>query len=291
MGTNSRRARGAVRSSPRKASDKADSGARLSADEKSDVADKLPPRVQVLHATIRKQGETELRRSAAALGWSALAAGLSMGFSMLARALLHAHLSDAPSRFLVENLGYTVGFIIVILARQQLFTENTMTAVLPMMMRPGWQAMLRLLRLWGIVLVGNLLGVAVFAYGVGHMQLFDSSLHATMLELGENVMRNSAWQMFTKGIVAGWLIATMVWLVPAADTAKVAIIALMTYLIGVGGFTHIIVGSAEVLFLVFDGHLPFVDYAVTFAAPTLLGNIVGGSVIFALISHAQVRSE
>ncbi len=214
-----------------------------------------------------------------------------MGFSMLARALLLAHLPDAPASFLVENLGYTVGFLIVILARQQLFTENTMTAVLPMMTNPGWLALSRLLRLWSVVLVGNLVGVAVFAYVAGHLQLHDDEVRAAMVSLGEHIMHNSAMQMFTKGIVAGWLIATMVWLVPAAGNAKAMIIVLMTYLIGIGGFTHIIVGSTEVLFLVFDGRLPFADYLLVFALPTLAGNVVGGSLIFALISHAQVRSD
>lgn len=264
---------------------------KLTANERSDVESKLPPRVQVLHETIRVQGKFELERSAAALAWSALAAGLSMGFSMLARGLLQAYLPDAPWRFLIENLGYTVGFLIVILARQQLFTENTMTAVLPMMAHPRWSALASLLRLWSVVLLGNLVGVALFAYGIGHMQLFDAHVHETLIALGEHVMRNSAWQMFTKGIVAGWLIATMVWLVPAAETAKVLVIALMTYLIGIGGFTHIIVGSTEVLFLVFAGRIALLDYVFTFALPTLFGNIVGGSLMFALIAHAQVRSE
>ena len=263
----------------------------LSRDEKRDVEESMPPRVQVLHEIIRKQGKTELERSIAALGWSSLAAGLSMGFSMLARALLKAHLPEASVWFLVENLGYTIGFLIVILARQQLFTENTITAVLPLMTVPSRLYFMKLLRLWGVVLIGNLIGVGLFAYGVGHMQVIDEPVRKTIIELGLHVMQNSPWQMFSKGIVAGWLIATMVWLMPAAGTSKVMIVLLMTYLIGIGGFTHIIVGSTEILFLVFDGRMTFPGYMTDFALPTLLGNLVGGSAIFALISHAQVRSD
>lgn len=109
--------------------------------------------------------------------------------------------------------------------------------------------------------------------------------------LGVEVMHNSATQMFTKGVVAGWLIATMVWLIPAVPESRVLVIAIMTWMIGVGGFTHIVVGSTEVLYLVFDGQLAFGHYLWPFALPTLAGNIVGGSLIFALISHAQVRSD
>lgn len=263
----------------------------LTHDEQEDVEESLPPRVQVLHETIRQQGKSELERAVAALGWSALAAGFSMGFSMLARALLMAYLPEAPGWFLVENLGYTIGFLIVILARQQLFTENTITAVLPVMTMPSVDYFSKLFRLWGIVLIGNLIGVGLFAYGVGHMQIIEEPVRKSIVELGLHIMHNTPWQMFTKGIVAGWLIATMVWLLPAAQTSKVMVIVLMTYLIGIGGFTHIIVGSTEVLFLVFDGRLPLSAYVTDFALPTLFGNVVGGSVIFALISHAQVRTD
>jgi formate/nitrite transporter FocA (FNT family) len=263
----------------------------LSAGERRDVKDKQPPRVQVLHETIRREGDAELARSAAALAWSALAAGLSMGFSALIPALLRAALPEAPWRGLVSGLGYPVGFLIVILARQQLFTENTLTAVLPVMSDPGWRRLGQLLRLWGIVLAGNLAGVAVFAWAMGRMPVLDAATHRELLAMGRELMANSGGQMFTKGIIAGWLIATMVWMVPAAANARALVILLLTWLIAIGGFTHIIVGSAEVSYLVFHGGLPLWVAVRDFSLPVLAGNVVGGSVMFALISHAQVRSD
>ena len=97
--------------------------------------------------------------------------------------------------------------------------------------------------------------------------------------------------MFAKGIISGWMIATMVWMIPSMESAKLWIIILITYLMALGDFTHIVVGSAEVSYLVFAGELPWRDFWMVFAGPTLAGNIIGGSFIFALISHAQVRSE
>jgi formate/nitrite transporter FocA (FNT family) len=214
-----------------------------------------------------------------------------MGFSMLARALLHRHLPEFEGRFLIESLGYAAGFLIVIVSRQQLFTENTMTAMLPLMSRPSAGKLMALLRLWSIVLLGNLVGTALFAYGLIHLQQFDAPTFQAFSTLGEEVMQNSAWQMFTKGILAGWLIAIMVWMLAAYDDTKIGIIVIATYLIALGGFTHIIVGSAETLYLVFTGALSLADYVLVFALPTLAGNIVGGSGIFALISHAQVRND
>lgn len=266
-------------------------GFSLSRKERGDVEQKRPPRVAVLHETIRLEGETELSRGLLALGLSAVAAGLSMGFSMLARGLLHRYVDAMPGGFLIESLGYPFGFLVVILARQQLFTENTMTAVLPLMTHPTLRKLGALARLWSVVLAGNLVGTALFAFGILHMQLFDEATRHALLGIGTEVMGNTPWQMFTKGIVAGWLIATMVWLVPAAEHSRITVIVLTTYLIALGGFTHIIVGSVETLYLVFAGGLPLGGFVMHFALPTLAGNIVGGSCIFALISHAQVRGD
>lgn len=271
--------------------DDSSDGFSLSRDESEEVDELGPPRPVVLHETIRRSGERELARRMPALVWSSLAAGLTMGFSTLARALLREHATDLPGAFLIESLGYPFGFLVVILARQQLFTENTMTAVLPFMTAPTWKKLGCLLRLWGIVLLGNLAGGALFALGVLHLSLVDPATQESLRLISRVLMENSAWQMFARGIPAGWLIATMVWLLPAAEGGKIVVIAIVTYLIALGHFTHIVVGSVEVLYLVFAGQVSVWDYLGRFALPTLAGNIVGGSLIFALISHAQVRSD
>lgn len=264
---------------------------RLTEHERDMVEETLPPRVQVLHEAIRIEGNSELERSVAALSWSSLAAGLSMGFSMLIPALLAVHLDKVPGGFIVVKLGYTTGFLIVVAARQQLFTENTLTAVLPLMTHPHWSGLGRLLRLWGIVLLGNLVGVALFACAMVYMDVLDTATHVTLVSQAQDVMRNTGLEMFTKAIVAGWLLGTMVWLLPALPRHKVLVIVVMTWMIGLGNFAHAIAGSTEVLYLVFRGSLPVGDYIVRFLLPTVAGNIVGGSIIFGLISHAQVRSD
>ncbi|WP_426699596.1 formate/nitrite transporter family protein [Rhodanobacter sp. Col0626] len=266
-------------------------GFALSRDEKVEVEEKRPPRVAVLHEIIRSEGEQELKRSVSALGWSSLAAGLSMGFSMLARGVLSRYVGDMPGGFLIESLGYPFGFLLVVLSRQQLFTENIMTAVLPVMTEPTRKNFACFARLWSVVIVGNLIGVTVFAFGLLHLQQFDAATEAAFVKLGEALMKNSPWQMFTKGILAGWLISMMVWMLAATERARFMVILVTTYVIATGGFTHIIVGSVEAMYLVFAGRLDFLDCVARFALPTLAGNIVGGSLIFALISHAQVRSD
>ncbi|WP_434561847.1 formate/nitrite transporter family protein [Pseudomonas sp. D2-30] len=263
----------------------------LSAEEQHEVDRNQPPRAAVLHEIIRTQGDQELERSVAALWWSALAAGLTMGLSLMAMGLLNSRLPDHEGFKVIASLGYCAGFLAVILARQQLFTENTLTAVLPIMSKPTLGNFGRLFRLWSVVLVGNLCGTLLVAYVMLHLPIFDQRTDLAFLDIGRKVMENDTGQMFAKGIISGWMIATMVWMIPSMESAKMWIIVLITYLMALGDFTHIVVGSAEVSYLVFAGQLSWEDFWMVFAAPTLAGNIIGGSFIFALISHAQVRSE
>ncbi|KQN44501.1 hypothetical protein ASE98_06065 [Pseudomonas sp. Leaf48] len=263
----------------------------LSAKEEHEVEKNQPPRAAVLHEIIRAQGDQELERSIAALWWSALAAGLTMGLSLMAMGLLNSRLPDDEGFKVIASFGYCAGFLAVILGRQQLFTENTLTAVLPVMTKPTLGNFGRLLRLWTVVLVGNLCGTLLVAYVMLELPIFDSKTDVAFLDIGRKVMENDVSQMFAKGIISGWMIATMVWMIPSMESAKMWIIILITYLMALGDFTHIVVGSLEVSYLVFAGELPWSDFWLVFAGPTLAGNIIGGSFIFALISHAQIRSE
>ncbi|STA75301.1 Inner membrane protein yfdC [Citrobacter freundii] len=253
--------------------------------------DRLPSRAMAIHEHIRQDGEKEMERDAMALLWSAIAAGLSMGASLLAKGIFHVQLEGVPGGFLLENLGYTFGFIIVIMARQQLFTENTVTAVLPVMQNPTLGNFGLLMRLWSVVLLGNIIGTGVAAWAFEHMPIFDEETRDAFVKIGIDVMKNTPTEMFSNAIISGWLIATMVWMFPAAGAAKIVVIILMTWLIALGDTTHIVVGSVEILYLVFNGTLHWSDFFWPFALPTLAGNICGGTFIFALMSHAQIRND
>lgn len=267
-------------------SEEKDRGEEIEVDEEH-----LPSRAMAIHEHIRQDGEKELERDAMALLWSAIAAGLSMGASFLAKGIFHVQFEGIPGGFVLENLGYTFGFIIVIMARQQLFTENTVTAVLPFMHNPTWGNGGLLMRLWGVVLLGNLIGTAIVAWAFGYMPVFDDPTRDAFVKIGMDVMKNTPLEMFANAIISGWLIATMVWMFPSAGSAKIVVIILMTWLIALGDTTHIVVGAVEIFYLVFTGSLHWSEFLWPFALPTLAGNICGGTFIFALLSHAQIRND
>jgi len=248
-------------------------------------------RAASLYEVIRVEGEGELARSWRALWWSGLAAGLSIGFSVLSQALLAVNLPDEAWTPNVEKLGYTVGFIIVILARQQLFTENTLTAVLPVITAWKLYWVWIMLRLWAIVLAANLAGALIFALAIAHMGMLPPEVAAETTRISEHMMANSPSEMFVKGIAAGWLIAALVWMLPSAESTEIFLIALMTYLIALGGFTHVIAGAVEAFYLWVTQATTTWDVFFGFLLPTLAGNVVGGTILFALLSYAQVRDE
>jgi formate/nitrite transporter FocA (FNT family) len=240
---------------------------------------------------VRRIGEEEMQRPAISLWWSGVAAGLSISFSLLAQAILDAHLPDAPWRVLVTSFGYCVGFLMVILGRQQLFTESTITVVLPVFKDLSWEGAWRMGRLWAIVLVANIAGTLFAALFCTFTPVVPGDLLQGMQGISRQLLGIGWWSMAFQGVSSGFLIAAMVWMIPSAESAKFWVITLMTYLIAIGGFTHIVAGSMEAYLLVLAGDWQWWQALTGFMAPVLIGNIVGGTALFALISYAQVMEE
>lgn len=256
--------------------------------EQKEIKERGRAKAVVIHEVIRLEGEHELRRPIVALAWSGLAAGLSMGFSLVCEGLIHASLPDRPWRSLISNLGYTVGFLIVVLGRQQLFTENTLTVILPLLNRRNSKTLIRVLRLWAIVLVTNLMGALIFAWVLGNTEIFTPEVKQAFTEIGLHAIEGKFWVILGRGIFAGWLIALMVWLLPGAESSNVAIIIILTYLVGLAGLAHIIAGSVEVFYVVTTKVTSWFEYFGGFMLPTLLGNIIGGVSLVAVLNYGQI---
>lgn len=264
----------------------------LTRSEEREVRKRTGLRAAVVFETVRREGETELRRPATALAFSALAAGLSMGFSLIATGILRAHLPDAPWRPLVDNLGYTLGFLIVVLGRQQLFTENTVTVILPLLDDPDHgRTLLKVARLWGIVLLFNIAGAGIFAFLLAHGHAFDAPVRDAFAQIGMQTLAPSSGTILLRGIYAGWLIALMVWLLPSADTQKAWIILIVTYVVGAAGLSHIVAGSVEALYVVALGAASPGTFLFHFLLPVFIGNCIGGVALVSLLNYGQVAPE
>ena len=255
------------------------------------VEEHSTPPTPVIYDVVRRMGVQEMERPVVSLWWSGLAAGLSMSFSLFAEAILRQHLPEAEWRELVVALGYPIGFVMVVLSRQQLFTENTITVVLPVMAEPTAYHFKRAARLWIIVLAANLVGTLLAALLISFTPVVTPELREAMLAVSRHAMPQDAMQALFHGITAGFLMAALVWLMPAAEGAQFFVVYLMAYLIGASGSAHIVAGSVESFMLALGGETGIGAMLTGFTLPVLGGNIIGGTVLFALLSYAQVAKE
>ena len=256
--------------------------------EEEEVEDRSAPKGSVVYKAIRKEGEDELKRSTQALAWSGLAAGLSMGFSFVGQALLHAHVPSAPWKPLVVSLGYSLGFLIVVLGRQQLFTENTLTVILPLLTNRDSSTLMNVLRLWTTVLFANLAGALIFALVIAKTESFEPAVYESLTVLGKEAIGGTFLVKLLRGIYAGWLIALMVWLMPFAETGRIWVIIILTYFVGLGHMTHVIAGAAEAFFVATVRSASWAEAVGGYVLPALIGNIIGGVSLVAALNHAQV---
>src|SRR5918998_2244073 len=270
--------------------DRGASAAELEPDEEKKASDEESLSAAITHEVLRREGQKELERPMSAIAWSGLAAGLSMGFSFVAEALLRSHLPETSWRPLVVKLGYPVGFLIVSLASQELYTENTLRPIVPLMAKRTGDLLRRVSLVWLVVLATNLLGALLFAWAIAETNTFRPEVHEAFGAIGREALEGSFATTLVRGIFAGWLIALMVWMIPAAEAAHVFVIFVMTWIVGAAGLSHIIAGSSEVMYLAITGQAGWGTYFGSYMVPTLIGNTLGGVSLATALNHAQVAS-
>ena len=259
--------------------------------EEQSVSEATRLSARLIYEVIRRDGEEELSRPTQSLIWSGSAAGILISFSLIGEAIFRAHLPDAPWRFLVENLGYSLGFVLVIMGRMQLFTENTITTVLPLMANFRFEGFLSTLRLWSIVLIANLVGTFVAAGFIVLAPAFSPDLVAAMDELSRHALDMTFREAFFRAMPAGVLIAALVWMMPSVPLASMPLVVIFTWLIAAGDFAHVVAGSVEMAFLIVSGQIGLGEGLGGFFVPVLAGNVVGGTCVFTMMAWAQVANE
>ncbi len=263
----------------------------LSPEEVESVAKRKSGNAKVVHEVIRLQGDEELDRPALSLLSSGFAAGVSICASVLAEAFLKQHLPDAEWTKLVVDLGYTVGFVIAILGNLQLFTENTITVVLPVASHPSRGNFARLARLWALAFIANMAGtLATMALVAGGWLLDPPQLDAA-IAVAQPLLDHGAVTTLLRGIPAGFLIASIAWILPNARGSEFWVVVLITYVVAIGAFSHVVAGSAEAWLLWLSGKASLGWAVGGFILPALAGNIIGGTGLFAVLAHGQVRDE
>lgn len=243
---------------------------------------------EILEGTL-DNARRELNRSIRKLAFSGIAGGITMGLTALGVSAMHAFLGEGGWRDLLAYLAYPLGFIAVIIGREQLFTENTLYPVV--LVLDERRHLIRMLRLWGTVFVANVAGACIFAALVAKSSALHPDILSAMVTLGSNAAAGDAAHFFWSGVIGGWLIALVAWIVTASHwtIGQLTVIYLLTFLVGVGRFAHCIAGSCEILAAVVHGSLSAYAY-FHWLLPATAGNICGGTVIVSLLNYGQVRA-
>lgn len=238
-----------------------------------------------------EEGLAELCRPAKGLFFSALSAGLDIGFSLLLMGIVVTLTQGIfPNNIvkLLYSLAYPVGFIFVILGRSELFTEHTTLAVVPVLR--GKADFTLLARLWGLVFVANIVGAGLFALLLSvvgpKMGIISPDI---LVHFAKEMIKYSWSTIVISAIMAGWMMGLLAWLVVGADDtiSKIFIVALITFGIGIAGFHHSIVGTVEVLAGVFSSsEITLFDY-LRFILWSTLGNALGGVFFVAILKYSH----
>ena len=255
------------------------------------ATERKPISAAVVYKAIVDEGKEELSRSSGALALSGLAAGLSIGFSFITQAALASHLPNTEWAPLVTKFGYVVGFLIVILGRQQFFTEDTLIPVLPLLDRDVDVRVYDVARLWTIVLFTNLVGAAAFAFAVANLSFFGSDMQESFHAIGNRVFQRPPSEVFVGAILAGWLVALIAWMQPAAHTSKVTVIIIMAYVIGIAELPHIVAGSVDVFYMIAQDRRSFGEYVTHFMLPVLSGNVLGGLGLVTIFKYGEMAAD
>ncbi len=263
-------------------------------EEKSDKI-KGGTRYSDILSRVIHEGEEMFKIKNKAIFLSAILAGLEIGFSYVLVCTLYSLLDGrVDQNLLITSFGfvYPIGFILVILGKSALFTEQTSLLALPVL--NGQRSIFEMLPIWGVVIAGNVIGGIIFTFFIGtlgpHLGLFTSD---TMATVGTHVLDHEAWVLFLSAITAGWLMGLLTWLLNSTETSltRIVIISMITGVIGFGGFHHSIVGNIEAFgAYLYSDAVSIWDY-LWFLLLALAGNSVGGAIVVGLFKYRIFESN
>jgi formate/nitrite transporter FocA (FNT family) len=245
-----------------------------------------------IHRNVRRPAEQVIRRPAAALLWSSLAAGLVIGFSCLAAAFA-SHVAPEGYEAAAAAAAYPLGFIFVIMARSELFTENTLAPVIPLLERRDRGTLGLVARIWALLLLGNLAGTLLFAVAVARSRVLRTEYATELLRIARHATEGGFVEIAYAAVFAGWLMALLAWLLASTTStlAQIVFIWLCTAPISALDFRHSIVGSMEAFYRAALGDASWGAMLWGFVTPSVLGNAVGGVLLVALLNHGQVLAD
>jgi formate/nitrite transporter FocA (FNT family) len=242
-----------------------------------------------IYERVKREAVEELDRPLPGLAFSGLFSGASVGFGVVASAGAAAALAGAHDARLIGALFFPIGFIVVIIGRAQLFTENTLYPVT--LVLDERRHLPATARLWLVVLASNLIGALLFALFITKTGALDASVVAKVAENGHRAASGTWPSFFWSALLGGWAIALVAWLIQSSGVVigQIVLIWVVLFVVGILDLDHCVSTTVEVLSATFKSQVHF-GHAVEWFSAVVLGNIAGGVFITALLNYGQVRA-
>jgi formate/nitrite transporter FocA (FNT family) len=232
-----------------------------------------------------EEGADRLARPMLPLVSTGLLGGIDVGTGVLAYLVVHQRTGST----LLAGLAFSIGFVALLLARSELFTENFLVPVTACVAgRGSWAS---LLRLWGVTLVANLVGGWVMAWLVITAL---PGLAETAVETGTHYATlGSTLSSFSLAVLAGVVITLMTRMQHGTDSQGVKLVPAVLFgaLLAAGQLFHSVLDSI-LMFAALVAGAPF-GYLDWFGALlwASAGNMVGGLVLVAGIRLLRVSHK
>lgn len=244
------------------------------------------PSAEEIFEQVAHNARSELKRSTTSLAISGFAGGIFMGLSGLGTAITLGMFGKSELTHFIASMFYPLGFIVVIIGRAQLFTENTLYPVALVLSEK--KELWNTLRLWCTVLPANVLGALAFSVLAAKTSALHAPTQQALAELGLTAGHASVSSVFWSAVTAGWIIATAAWLVSGSHsvTGSVLILWMLTFVVGLGNFAHCIATSSEILTAVLRGEFSALGY-LKWLGLAVAGNVCGGVLMVTLLEYGQ----
>ena len=242
---------------------------------------------EIFHRVLATADE-EIATGTIELLFSGLAAGFAITLTFIGHAALSAYFPENPA---LAAVLYPIGFIYIILGRYQLYTENTLPPVALVLARLASVPLL--VRVWGLVLVGNLVGAGLGAFMLAHAHVLTPEAAHAGAEFASHGLSLGWWAVFWKAIVAGFIVGGVVWLNHAArDTvSRFLLIYIGFYMISAVDLYHVVTTACDAFYYVFYAGASLFHVFAAFWMPVFLGNTIGGVFLVALVNYAQIEDR
>src|ERR1700734_2697070 len=240
-------------------------------DERKDRTERREPEVEEAFDRLVSEGSDRLARPLVPLIATGFVGGIDVGIGVLAY-LVVDHQTRQP---LLAAAVFPVGFIALLLARSELFTENFLVPVTARVAgRGSWW---RLLRLWLVTLAANLAGGLVMA---GLIVVARPDLATTAATLGRHYATlGISWRSLLLAVLAGVVITLLTRMQHATDDLGPKLVAavVMSFVLVAAQLFHSVLDSILMFTGLLGGHAAYTwgDWASAMAW-SALGNIIGG---------------